>query len=82
MSEPSPTWAPDRPQLTPMQWRILGQIAAYLDVHGFAPSLAEIAWTCGLASKSTALHHVRTMERLGMITRDARVARSIRVVKR
>jgi repressor LexA len=77
MSEPSPVWP--GPQLTPMQWRILGHVSSFIDSKGYGPSLSEIAQMTGLASKSTALHHVRRLVALGMISRDAGVARSIRV---
>jgi SOS-response transcriptional repressor LexA len=70
------------PPLTAMQWRVLGQISTYIDAHGYAPSLGELAWMCGLASKSTALHHVRKLVELGMLVRDTKIARSIRLTKR
>ena len=47
---------------------------------GDSPSLEEIAAGVGLASRSTALAHLRTLERHGLIQRGERDARRIAVV--
>jgi repressor LexA len=80
MSEPAPVYA--IPCLTPQQSRILGHIAGYLDVHGYGPSIREIAQLAGLAAQSVALYHVKALERAGMLTREPHIARSIRLTTR
>ncbi len=46
-------------------------IAAFVEVfcdrHGFSPTLAEIGEAVGLSAKSTTLHHVRRLCRLGVL---------------
>lgn len=58
---------------------VLDFIATYIAANGYGPSLREIAAGVGLASVSSAEHHVAQLETAGLVTRAARVSRSIRI---
>ncbi|MFY7068945.1 hypothetical protein ACOQFV_24070 [Nocardiopsis changdeensis] len=66
--------------LTAPQSTVLHAIAALTQEMGHAPTLREIGARAGLASASSVTHHVRALERLGMITRNPRAPRSVRLV--
>lgn len=59
-----------RQPLTKRQREIYDYIAATIDEHGYAPSLAEICAYAGLSSLSTAHKHVERLRALGYVTRQ------------
>jgi Mn-dependent DtxR family transcriptional regulator len=78
--EDKPVW--QGPKLTDRQWRCLGIISTYVDVHnGRAPTLAEVAALCGMASKSTASLMVHRLAAKGVITYEPHIARGISIVR-
>lgn len=68
--------------LTRRQKEILDFLAAFMDRHGYSPSLEEIAGQFGLASPNTAFKHLRALEKRGCIRRRPHAARSIELVPR
>lgn len=64
---------------SPKQLQILEFIKEFIESEGYAPSLQEIAEHFGLASASTAYHHVRQLEQKGLINRSDNANRSIQV---
>ena len=58
---------------------VLYAIRAYLDTHGYSPSIRDIRDETGMSSTSLVFHHLDRLERLGVIERDRYVARSIRI---
>jgi SOS-response transcriptional repressor LexA len=62
-----------------MQWKILGHIQCFTETHGYPPTLRELALLCDRGA-TVVLYHLRALEKMGVITRDAKVARSIRIV--
>ena len=66
--------------LSPRQARILAFIREYIAEHGYAPSLREIGEDEHLHLSSVA-HQLTELEAAGLVTRDARVARSLRVAQ-
>lgn len=60
---------------------ILQYITVYLQEHGFAPSVRDIAQATHLASTSTAHGHLCRMEKDGLITMTHGVCRTIRLVQ-
>lgn len=62
--------------------QVLRWIAGYIAAHGYPPSLRDITTGLGYEAPSTALHHVRQMDRMGAITRAPGVARSIQLTAR
>jgi len=45
----------------------LAFIADFVDVHGFPPTLTEIAHGCGLAQRSSVIPYVRELEASGQL---------------
>ncbi|TLY50377.1 MAG: transcriptional repressor LexA [Gammaproteobacteria bacterium] len=56
-------------ELTPNQGRVLAMIRDYLDSHGHAPSLREIAEHLGLKTHSSAQDYVEALVRKGALER-------------
>lgn len=65
--------------LTPRQKAILDFVSGYLERHGYAPSLEEIAAHFGIASLNAVHKHLKVLQEKGYIQRLARRSRSIRV---
>ena len=63
------------------QAHILDFIVRYRDQYGYPPSTREIMDACHISSTSVTRKHLEALEAAGLIERDARVARGIRVVK-
>ena len=64
--------------LSPRRAAILRYIRDQVNGHGQAPSLAEIAAACGLASRGAARKHVLALSEAGLIEVAAGQARGIR----
>lgn len=60
---------------------IMDFLCFYTDEHGWAPTMREIGGAVGLASPSTVLSHLRTLEREGRIVLGGG-PRMIRVLRR
>lgn len=67
-------------RLTPKQLSILRFIQDFVDSHDLSPTLEEIADHYGV-NKVTIHGHLVELEKKGALTREPRMARSIRVVK-
>ena len=52
------------------QMRVLAAIVAYMQKHGYAPTLQEIADDCGLKSRSNAKVHVKALLDKGILESD------------
>ncbi|WP_232433867.1 ArsR family transcriptional regulator [Salinispora arenicola] len=63
--------------LTPRQQRVLDAITAWVERHGYAPSVRQIAEQVGLRSPSSVCHHLRTLERMGLVEREAGKPRAV-----
>ncbi|MSO58548.1 MAG: transcriptional repressor LexA [Thermoleophilia bacterium] len=63
--------------LSDRQQRIWQFLVAYIDAHGYPPTVREIAAEVGLASPSTVHAHLGTLERAGLIRRDPTKPRAI-----
>lgn len=75
----SPWWSPaDRTQACTEVERFL---RAFFGQHGYAPSYQQICNGTGIRSKSTVQAVLNDLQRQGRLTRDRKVARSIRMVK-
>lgn len=60
-----------RLDLTPRQHEVLATITRLTDRRGYPPTIREIGAAMGLASPSTVHHHVRVLERAGLVSRSA-----------
>jgi repressor LexA len=65
--------------LTPRQLDVLVAIRNYRHLHGYAPTMQELADTLG-TSKVTIFEHVGALERKHVIRRDKHKARSLEIV--
>ena len=63
--------------LTKRQREIYDYIQSFLEQHGYAPSLEEIAAEFGLSSVATVHEHIRNLEAKGIIKRDAHRSRAL-----
>jgi repressor LexA len=60
---------------------VLDYIVQYkTDAGGASPSIREIGDGCNLQSTSAVHYHLRLLEQVGLIERDPRQARNIRVI--
>ena len=66
-------------RLTKRQAEILGFIRDHVAEHGVAPTVREIADRFGLRSTNAVADHLRALERKGVIEREERAARGIRL---
>jgi repressor LexA len=56
-------------------------IKAYIDEHGYAPSVREMRDECGISSTSVVNSHLRKLDEAGLIRKDEYKARAIVVLK-
>jgi len=70
------------PKLTTRQQEIWQFLAAYVDEHGYPPTVREIGEAVGLASPSTVHAHLANLERAGLLRRDPTKPRAIELVGR
>jgi len=61
------------------RWRVVEFIRNFVEQKGYAPTIEEIRKGLDISSKSVVEYHLKALEREGVITRDADVARSIDV---
>jgi repressor LexA len=64
-------------ELTTRQRQILTMIRAWIDRHGYPPTMREIAAAVGLASPSSVAHQLKVLEEHGLLRRDARGSRAV-----
>ena len=67
--------------ITKRQKQVLDFLQKYHTKHGYAPSLEEIAKHLGLTSVSTAHHHIKALELLGLIDKEDNQPRGINVTE-
>ncbi|MEU8075933.1 transcriptional repressor LexA [Catellatospora citrea] len=68
---------PGSERLTERQRQILAVIRRWAERHGYPPTVREIAAEVGLASPSTVAHHLKVLQRLGLIRRHAERPRAV-----
>src|SRR5436190_12451757 len=69
----------DRMNLTPRQLDVLVAIRNYRHLHGYAPTMQELADQLG-TSKVTIFEHVGALEKKHVLKRDKHKARSLELV--
>jgi repressor LexA len=67
--------------LTPKQREIFDWIQTYIDRHRLSPSFDEIAIAMNYTSKAPVTHHLQALQRKGYLTFQARIPRSIQILK-
>ena len=68
--------------LTDRQRQIYDYVTAYVDEHGYPPTVREIGEEVGLASPSTVHAHLANLERAGYIRRDPTKPRALELLGR
>jgi repressor LexA len=68
--------------LTKRQQEIWEFLVAYVDDHGYPPTVREIGQKVGLASPSTVHAHLANLERAGLIKRDPTKPRALELIGR
>src|SRR6476646_6063895 len=68
--------------LTKRQQEIWEFLVAYVDAHGYPPTVREIGEKVGLASPSTVHAHLANLERAGLIKRDPTKPRALELTGR
>lgn len=71
---------PPRP-ITPRQQSILEWIDGFINVHGYSPTLRQIAFAFNAKTVSAIQPHLNSLRRKGAITWEDNQARTIRPVK-
>ncbi len=66
--------------LSPAQRRVFDFLHSYIEKHGFAPSIREVAKSLRIRSPNGIARHLDVLERKGYIQRAANKARSIQLV--
>ncbi|HUV04690.1 MAG TPA: transcriptional repressor LexA [Armatimonadota bacterium] len=69
-----------RKEMTPRQRQILHFILQHIESRGYPPTVREIGEAVNLSSSSTVHAHLRTLEQVGLIKRDAVLTRAIRLL--
>jgi repressor LexA len=67
--------------MTPMRIVILDFIRDHIERRGYPPSVREIGDAVKLKSSSSVHHHLRRLERIGVLARTSGRCRAIRVVE-
>ena len=68
--------------LTARQQEIWNFLVAYVDRHGYPPTVREIGEQVGLASPSTVHAHLANLERAGLLRRDPTKPRALELIGR
>ncbi len=63
--------------LTDRHREVLKFIKAYLDQHGYPPSIREIGEATGISSTSVVTYYLKQLEEMGLIRRGQNVSRAI-----
>ena len=67
-------------KLSKRQAAIYEYICSYTDQHGYPPSVREIGAAVNLASPSTVHMHLKVLEQFGLIDRDPKKPRTMKIV--
>ncbi|MEE3850557.1 transcriptional repressor LexA [Gordonia sp. LSe1-13] len=78
-SDPVADPAAAEASLTPRQRGVLEYIRASVRERGYPPSIREIGDAVGLTSTSSVAHQLRTLERKGLLKRDANRPRAVNI---
>lgn len=70
-----------RRPLTPRQQSVLDWIAGFIDVHGYSPTVREVAFAFNLKSPNAVTVHLNPLRKKGYVTWVDGQARTIRPVQ-
>ncbi|ART07435.1 DNA-binding protein [Klebsiella variicola] len=69
-------------KLTFRQQEVFDLLVAYINQHGYPPTLSELAGMLGVSSSNAVLLHLRALEKKNFIKLSRRVSRGISIVGR
>jgi repressor LexA len=69
--------SPDLPRISAKQERVLAVIRAWIEQYGYPPTVREIGRAVGLGSPSSVAHHLKALQRHGLLRRDAHAPRAV-----
>ncbi|MDG9674847.1 transcriptional repressor LexA [Micromonospora sp. DH14] len=69
--------SPDPPSPTKRQQQILNAIHEWVERHGYPPTVREIGAAVGLGSPSSVAHHLKVLQRRGLLRRASGGARAV-----
>lgn len=67
-------------ELTSQQLKVLDFIKSYLKTNGYPPSIRDIGVAMKIVSPNGVICHLKALQKKGMIERDEKVSRGIRVL--
>ncbi|RAO63420.1 Repressor LexA [Micromonospora saelicesensis] len=67
----------DPPPISAKQQRILTVIREWVQQRGYPPTVREIGAAVGLGSPSSVAHHLKALERRGLLRRDGNAPRAV-----
>lgn len=67
----------EQPRIRAKQQRILTVIREWIQQRGYPPTVREIGAAIGLGSPSSVAHHLKVLERHGLLRRDAHAPRAV-----
>ncbi|HBZ4249957.1 DNA-binding protein [Klebsiella aerogenes] len=67
-------------KLTCRQQEVFDLLVAYINQHGYPPTISELSQQIGAASSNTAVAHLRALQKKGMIKITTGVSRGISIV--
>jgi hypothetical protein len=65
---------------TTRHYLVLDAIKAYMNDHGFPPTMRDLMKKTGIASTSVVSYYLRLLEGEGLIRREAKISRGIEIV--
>jgi repressor LexA len=71
----------EQPRISAQQQRILTVIREWIQQRGYPPTVREIGAAVGLGSPSSVAHHLKVLERHGLLRRDANASRAVDIRK-
>lgn len=70
-----------RQPLTARQQAVLDWIRGFIDVHGYSPTVRQVAFAFNWRTPNAAATHLRPMRKKGWVTWEEGKARTLRIVE-
>lgn len=70
----------ERPELPPVQQKVLDFVSEFIDISGYPPTISEIGLALDMASTFGVRKHLEALEKKGYIAREVGLSRAIRIL--
>lgn len=67
--------------ITERQREVLDHIRAFLDGHGYPPTIRELRNLLGIGSTNAVVCHLKALEKKGYLVRNRTVARGLKILR-